>query len=622
MKLSIEKVKIENFLSIGEADVSLKDRGYCLIQGINNNPKDNARSNGSGKSSLTNAVAWCLTGETIQGVKDVVNMFADGGTAVELDFTVDGDSYKLCRYKEHHKYKTDLKIYKNGQDISGKGIRDTQALLKEYLPDLTSDLIGSVIILGQGLPQRFTNNTPSGRKEVLEKLSKSDFMIDDLKKRLQERKSYLNKQLRDIEDSILADKTKIQTLETQIQDCEKRLGELDDPVVYDQLIKRAQEKIKYIEDKIVQLKEDLNNYRSILDIKLSEKAQIVSKFSDEKNEVEVVYLKEKQRLEQERSLLEFEKDTLQKEIDKARAIKDICPTCGQKIPGVFKPDTIKQELEIGSLQTKLNLLYEDRKQLQEQYNTKVEDISSREKAATSTLYDEINSAQAHVHSLERSIASQQSEKDMEQKGLSRIQQLKATYDATVKNINDTISANKEEIAKLTESSVYKDDVRLDYQKRIDIVNKFTTITNRDFRGYLLHNVIEFIDKKAKEYCQEVFNTQFLDFILDGNNIDIKYCNKQYEILSGGEKQKIDLIIQFAIRDMLCQFLDFRCDMLVVDECFDALDSDGCDKLLNLFSRKFSDVSSLFIISHHTDLAIPCDSIITITKNEYGVSSVA
>lgn len=622
MKLSIENVKIENFLSIGEADVSLKDKGYCLIQGINNNPKDNAKSNGSGKSSLTNAVAWCLTGETIQGVKDVVNMFSPGGTAVELDFTVDGDSYKLCRYKEHHKYKTDLKIYKNNQDISGKGIRDTQNLLKEYLPDLTSDLIGSVIILGQGLPQRFTNNTPSGRKEVLEKLSKSDFMIDDLKKRLQERKSYLNKELRDVEDSILADKTKIQTLDLQIKDCEKRLSELDDPAVYNQLIERAQEKIEYIEDKIVQLKEDLSSYRGVLDIRLSEKAQIISKFSDEKNDVQLVYLRAKQDISQQESLLELKKQTLEKEIQKARSIKDICPTCGQKIPGVYKPDTTEQELEIGALKDKLNILFEDKKQLQNEYDNKISDIRIREQAATSTLCDEINSAQGHVQSLERSIASQQSEKDIEQKGLARIQQLKATYDATVKSINETIEANNAEISKLNESSVYKDDVRLNYQKRIDIINKFTTITNRDFRGYLLHNVIEFIDKKAKEYCQEVFNTQLLDFILDGNNIDIKYCNKQYETLSGGEKQKIDLIIQFAIRDMLCQFLDFRCDMLVVDECFDALDSDGCDKLLTLFSRKFSDVSSLFIISHHTDLAIPCDSIITVTKNEDGVSTVA
>ena len=447
-------------------------------------------------------------------------------------------------------------------------------------------------------------------------------MIDDLKKRLQERKSYLNKELRDVEDSILADKTKIQTLSLQIKDCEKRLAELDDPAVYNQLIERAQEKIEYIEDKIVQLKEDLNSYRSVLDIRLSEKAQIISKFSDEKNGVQLIYVKAKQDISQQESLLELKKQTLEKEIQKARSIKDICPTCGQKIPGVYKPDTSEQELEIGSLKDKLNILFEDKKQLQTDYDNKISDIRIREQAATSTLCDEINSAQGHVQSLERSIASQQSEKDIEQKGLARIQQLKATYDATVKSINETIEANNAEISKLNASSVYKDDIRLNYQKRIDIINKFTTITNRDFRGYLLHNVIEFIDKKAKEYCQEVFNTQLLDFILDGNNIDIKYCNKQYETLSGGEKQKIDLIIQFAIRDMLCQFLDFRCDMLVVDECFDALDSDGCDKLLTLFSRKFSDVSSLFIISHHTDLAIPCDSIITVTKNEDGVSTVA
>lgn len=138
----------------------------------------------------------------------------------------------------------------------------------------------------------------------------------------------------------------------------------------------------------------------------------------------------------------------------------------------------------------------------------------------------------------------------------------------------------------------------------------------------MKNVIDYIDNRAKDYCEDIFNTRLLDFILDGNNIDIRYCNKQYETLSGGEKQKLDLIIQFAIRDMLCQFLDLRCNILAVDECFDALDVDGCDRLLDLFSKKFSDVSSLFIISHHTDLAIPCDSIITVTKNENGVSSVA
>ena len=148
-----------------------------------------------------------------------------------------------------------------------------------------------------------------------------------------------------------------------------------------------------------------------------------------------------------------------------------------------------------------------------------------------------------------------------------------------------------------------------------------TLTTRDFRGYLLKNVIKFIDSKAKEYCKDVFETENIDFVLDGNNIDIKYCGKQYEACSGGEKQKVDLIVQFAIRDMLCQFLDFSSSIIVLDEIFDNLDSVGCEKVINLISRKLSDIQSIFIITHHSDLQIPEDSTITVTKQQDGVSLV-
>ena len=40
MKIKFQNVKIENFLSIGNAEVDLEDRGYCLITGVNNNPSD------------------------------------------------------------------------------------------------------------------------------------------------------------------------------------------------------------------------------------------------------------------------------------------------------------------------------------------------------------------------------------------------------------------------------------------------------------------------------------------------------------------------------------------------------------------------------------------------------
>ena len=149
-----------------------------------------------------------------------------------------------------------------------------------------------------------------------------------------------------------------------------------------------------------------------------------------------------------------------------------------------------------------------------------------------------------------------------------------------------------------------------------------TIATRDFRGQLLSNVIDFIDKKAKEYAKHVFNTDNISFALEGNAINISYDNKQLESLSGGERQKVDLIIQFALRDMMCQYLSFTSNILFVDECFDGLDVIGCQKIIDLIAENICDVESIFIITHHSsELAIPYDDEIIIVKNPSGVSYI-
>ena len=219
MNIIFENIEINNFLAIQHAKFNLKNNGFVLINGINNNKDDNAKSNGAGKSALFEALIYCLTGETSRGAKDkdVVNKYTNDGLSIELNFKINHDSYKLIRYKEHKEFGTNLKLYINGIDKSGKGIRDTEKILSEYLPDLNSQLISSVIILGQGLPYRFTNNTPSGRKDLLEKLSKSDFMIIDLKDRLTKRKTILLNEIRTFEDNILADTNQKLVLEAQLQ---------------------------------------------------------------------------------------------------------------------------------------------------------------------------------------------------------------------------------------------------------------------------------------------------------------------------------------------------------------------------------------------------------------------
>lgn len=621
MKLNFQKIIIENFLSIGYAEIDLHDRGFTLINGVNNNPKDLALSNGSGKSSIMEAICWVLTGETIRGIKDVVNMFNEGGTAVDIHFTVDNDQYRLIRYKEHSKYKTDLKIFINGEDKSGKGIRASQQLLESYLPDLNISLLGSVVILGQGLPQRFTNNAPSGRKEVLEKLSKSDFMIEDLKKRIQGRKSTLDKQLREFEDKILINETQKKTLINQIEINKAKLESMEDPSIYSDIVEKAKLRVDELTCKINELKDKEEEANNVLLELTNKRASIVSDVKDRQS----IALREIDdaisEYRTQDSIIRNEVDHLLDAIRKAKSIKDTCPTCGRRFENVFIPNTKDDELKVEELRLKSIGIKKNIDELVDKHN---QIVTAFENELSNTIVDidkQLQEYKAHKSNYATYINNLQSDRYKEESSINKYEQLKSNYETTMRTIKETIASNEEEVKNVDANIVYNSVGKDETSSRLSIINRFNLMTTRDFRGYLLKNVIKYIDTKAKEYCEDVFGTNELDFILDGNSIDIKYCGKYMESLSGGEKQKIDLIIQFSIRDMLCQFLDFRSNLIALDEIFDALDSVSCDKVVNLVSKKLSDIDSVFIITHHKELGIPADNIITVTKQANGVSNV-
>ena len=157
--------------------------------------------------------------------------------------------------------------------------------------------------------------------------------------------------------------------------------------------------------------------------------------------------------------------------------------------------------------------------------------------------------------------------------------------------------------------------------RLSIVNNMETLLKRDFRGILLESVIKYIDSKVKEFAEVVFDNRNVSFMIDGNAISIKLNDKEYENLSGGEKQKVDLIIQFAIRSMLVMQTGFSCNMLVLDEIFDNLDSTGSERVLDLISAKLDDVENIFIVTHHSSIPIPYDKEVIIQKGDDNLSVI-
>lgn len=620
MIVKFKNLKLFNFMSFETASIDLENNGFVQIIGINNNSVDNSKSNGSGKSAIWEAFNWCLTGETLRGSKDVVRNGSDDGTLVSLSFSIDNDDFEITRTKNHSKYKTNLFIEKNGTDISGKGIRDTESILENVLPELSSSLINSIIILGQGLPMRFTNNTPSGRKEVLEKLSKSDFMIEDLKNRIADRKNELYARNTNVEKKLIEIEVEKKSESNQLQTLTKEYNELSSADKQSKLTEKTQceKRSNEIENLIFDLTHKYQkSIQEEYDFIQKEKNDFYSggiKKTDE--------LKEKQSLEIEPLKTEYanilaEITFLKKEIIRLDNISDVCPTCGQKLPDVHKIDTsdLKKKLEIKNKEQSEKLI--EIESLQDLHKKQIKEAKSKLEEHIN-LYDDKLSV---LFNEKQQLADLLIEKNQLESKIEIIDNWLKTYKTNLSSLTDKINVVKNNLTELNYKEIEVTELKNDYENRLTIQNKFETVIKRDFRGILLQNCINYINKKAKEYSKKIFNTDLIEFKLDGNNISISYCGKEYESMSGGEKQKIDLIIQFAIRSMLCTYLNFSCNLLILDELTDNIDSAGCKLVIDFIAEEASDVDSVYIISHHSNLQLPYDKELTIVKNEQGISSV-
>ena len=609
-----KKIKIENFMSYEFAEVYLNKPGYIFVKGENRNPEDSASSNGCGKSTIFNAISWVLTGKTTSGVSDVSNIYTTGVTSVELDFECNSSEYKIIRTKNP----SNLKIYIDDVNKSGKGVRDSEKLLKEYLPDVTDYLLNSVIILGQGLPQRFTNNTPSGRKEVLELLSKSDFMIDDIKQRLITRKEILSNNLREKEDNLLKNKNTYELLVSRMNDIDVKLKNLPSEEELNIRIFNIKNDLnKLISDK-ESVNSGLNKFKNELNDVNDDLLNLQNMQNDDINSIEVEDITDIERL---KNKTEWELNNKLKEVTRLKSIKDVCPTCGQKLPNVEKIDTTNLEEEIEQLKEDydsykimISKAVSERNELlsiiNKKYSTLKSDLLTRKNYLDNNIYNITNT----INQYSNNITLKSNELSSTETELKMLSEQRNSFELEYDNIkNDLMTIEAENIVINTEIDRLKN--------HLDINSKMSTIVKRDFRGYLLTNVIDFISSRCAYYSKQVFNTENLLFMLDGNNISISYDGKEYEVLSGGEKQKIDVILQLSIRDMLCSYLNFSSNILVLDEITDSLDVIGAQKIFNLISNNLTDVETIYIISHHTDFEIPCDDEIYIVKGDDKISRI-
>lgn len=572
INIAFKSIEISNFMSLGPNNlVELDDQGFVLVKGSNTENQDKGQSNGAGKSSIFDAIFWTLTGSTLRGATDVVNETAGKDCRCSLIFTNNDTTYKILRTKGDSQYGNCCLVYADDVLLSDQTQR-SQETISKILPTLTPEILGSIILLGQGLPYRFSSLSPTKRKDLLESLSGTDSQVERLKYQLEKesvaREKTLSKILSDIDlqdFEIEAHKQAIQTYQGLQDKSEEE---------YKQEIRTCEEEILNYQKKSEELSKEKESY----DKQISQVDQVL-------NSVQEYYTEIAAKI-----------GTI---VNQLQGVSEgTCPTCGRPYEDqsersrqyqVYQSQLISLQTTEGTLKTKISSLRDSQTTL----SNKLRDVTNM---TTSCSYN-CTSLKEKIKSLEKDLSSH-----------SKISE-------EIKNAEEKIKALSVSIYDLTEER----DKLSEYTEALSYLKRQMS---RDFKGYVLSGAVDYLSNQSNQYCKYLFDNKKIEISLKGNRIVILLNGRAYENLSGGERQRVDLSVQFALRDLLSTSIGFSCNILVLDEAFDSLDSRGSESLINLVISEFNEVNSVFTITHHTDISIPYDRVLNVSKNSEGISEVA
>lgn len=220
------KLYMRNFKSYGEETPIFDFEAFdvVLLTG----------ENGNGKSSIADAIAWCIWGQCKGmtgrgGIDDLVRTGADE-MEVSLIFEEDGNRYKVIRKRDKRREQSslDLFIEDSGEfiPISGNRIDETQSKIQNLIK-LDYDTYLCTAYLSQGKADMFATKKPNERKEVLaEILNLSNY--DRLAELAREERNRLQSEAEIVQRELYGLETRIED-EAAVKDTKKKVdSELED----------------------------------------------------------------------------------------------------------------------------------------------------------------------------------------------------------------------------------------------------------------------------------------------------------------------------------------------------------------------------------------------------------
>ncbi|OQY90704.1 MAG: hypothetical protein B6D38_02945 [Anaerolineae bacterium UTCFX1] len=195
--------------------------------------------NGAGKSSLLDAITWCLFGEARGKNADVINLYADVKAAeAVLAFKHEENTYRVQRTLPRGKstiLEFQIRSGNSWKPLTEKTTRETQARIEQTLRLDYETFVNASFFL-QGKADQFTQQTASRRKEVLSAILGLEIW-DEYKSRAAERRKQIESEVETIDG-------RVAEIDRELAEEEPRrirLGELESSLKQLSVAREAQE---------------------------------------------------------------------------------------------------------------------------------------------------------------------------------------------------------------------------------------------------------------------------------------------------------------------------------------------------------------------------------------------
>jgi DNA repair exonuclease SbcCD ATPase subunit len=578
----IKTLAVKNFMSVGNATQAVqfdrRDLTLVLGQNLDLGGDDTGARNGTGKTTIINALSYALYGSALTNIKkdNLINKTNGKNMLVTIEFEKDGIDYRIERGRKPNT----MAFYVGGQeqqitDESQGDSRETQAEIERML-GMSHDMFKHIVALNT-YTEPFLALKANDQRAIIEQLLGITM--------LSEKADALKEQLKATRDALTQEEYRIKA----VTDANGRIQEQIESTRRRQTMWKNKQANELAElEKALAVVGDLD-----IDQELANHDALDAHNEKTKKAAEINRWKIACETEQVKLLKQLDK--LKLEIEKLE--KHECYACGQAIHD-HKHEQVLEEKRNTLTETSLQYLAND-----EQLHSHVEALGliGNPGPMPQVFYDNKEDAINHRN--------------------------------TVANLKQQLTTKQTEIDPYAEQIREMETQALE-EINYDMINELANIReHQEFLLKLLTNKDSFIRKRIIDQNRSYQNarlSQYLDRI--GLPHTVKFQNDlsvsieelgrelDFDNLSRGERNRLILSLSWAFRDVW-ESLYQPINLLFIDEVIDTgMDSSGVENSLAILKKMSREGNrSVWLVSHKDELAGRVNNVLSVVK-ENGFTS--